>query len=51
MSDGAMRTRITDLLGIRYPIVLGSMVGVGTADLAAPVSNAGGLCRSIKLIY
>ncbi len=38
-----MKTRITELLGIRYPIVQGGMMWVGTADLAAAVSNAGGL--------
>lgn len=38
-----MRTRITELLGIRYPIVQGGMQWVGRAELAAAVSNAGGL--------
>jgi len=38
-----MRTRITDILGIKYPIVMGGMTGVGTPELAAAVSNAGGL--------
>lgn len=38
-----MRTRITDLFGIRYPIMQGGMMWVGTADLAAAVSEAGGL--------
>ena len=38
-----MRTRITDLLGIRYPIIQGGMQWVGKAELAAAVSNAGGL--------
>jgi nitronate monooxygenase len=37
------KTRITDLLGIQYPIVQGGMMWVGTADLASAVSNAGGL--------
>ncbi len=31
------------MLGIKYPIVQGGMMWVGTADLAAAVSNAGGL--------
>jgi len=39
----AIRTAITDLLGIEHPIVQGGMMWVGTADLAAAVSNAGGL--------
>jgi NADH:quinone reductase (non-electrogenic) len=38
-----MRTRITDLLGIEHPIVQGGMHFVGFAELAAAVSNAGGL--------
>lgn len=38
-----MKTRITELLGIRYPIVQGGMQWVGRAELAAAVSNAGGL--------
>ncbi|GAB2783771.1 nitronate monooxygenase family protein [Halomonas shantousis] len=38
-----MKTRITELLGIRYPIVQGGMQWVGLAELASAVSNAGGL--------
>jgi NAD(P)H-dependent flavin oxidoreductase YrpB (nitropropane dioxygenase family) len=38
-----MKTRITELFGIRHPIVQGGMHFVGTADLAAAVSNAGAL--------
>lgn len=38
-----MRTRFTDLVGIDYPIVQGGMQWVGRAELAAAVSNAGGL--------
>ena len=38
-----MKTRITELLGIRYPIIQGGMQWVGRAELAAAVSNAGGL--------
>ncbi len=37
------KTRITELLEITHPIVQGGMQGVGTAELAAAVSNAGGL--------
>lgn len=37
-----MKTAITELLGIRYPIVQGGMQNVGYAELAAAVSNAGG---------
>ncbi len=38
-----MRTRITDLLGIRYPIIQGGMARIADAKLAAAVSNGGGL--------
>jgi enoyl-[acyl-carrier protein] reductase II len=38
-----MKTRITELLGIRYPIIQGGMVQISTPELAAAVSNAGGL--------
>lgn len=38
-----MRTRITEMLGIQHPIVQGGMQWVGVAELAAAVSNAGGL--------
>lgn len=38
-----MKTRITELLGIEYPIVCGGMFQVGRAELAAAVSEAGGL--------
>lgn len=38
-----MKTRITELLGIEYPIVQGGMQNVGYAELAAAVSNGGGL--------
>lgn len=38
-----MKTRITELFGIEHPIIQGGMHWVGYADLAAAVSNAGGL--------
>jgi NAD(P)H-dependent flavin oxidoreductase YrpB (nitropropane dioxygenase family) len=38
-----MKTRITELFGIRYPIMQGGMHHVGYAELASAVSNAGGL--------
>ncbi len=38
-----MKTRITKLLGIEYPIIQGGMAWVGTHELASAVSNAGGL--------
>jgi len=38
-----LQTRFTELVGIDYPIVQGGMMWVGRAELAAAVSNAGGL--------
>ncbi len=39
----AIRTRITEMLGIEHPVVQGGMQWVGVAELASAVSNAGGL--------
>jgi nitronate monooxygenase len=39
----SLTTRITELLGIEHPIIQGGMMWVGRAELAAAVSNAGGL--------
>ena len=39
----ALKTRITDMLGIEHPIVQGGMQWVGLAEMASAVSNAGGL--------
>ena len=38
-----MKTKITELFGIKYPIIQGGMMWVGRAKLASAVSNAGGL--------
>lgn len=38
-----MSTRLCELLGIKYPVVQGGMAWVATAELAAAVSNGGGL--------
>lgn len=38
-----IKTRFTELVGIRHPIVLGGMSGATSAKLVAAVSNAGGL--------
>ena len=38
-----MKTRVTDLLGIRYPIIQGGMAWVAENHLAAAVSEAGGV--------
>ncbi len=37
------KTRICELLGIKYPIIQGGMTWIANAELAAAVSNAGGL--------
>lgn len=37
------RTRITELLNVQYPIIQGGLAYLGYSDLAAAVSNAGGL--------
>ena len=38
-----IKTDICDLLGIEYPVLQGGMAWLGTAELAAAVSEAGGL--------
>ena len=38
-----MKTKITEMLGIEHPIIQGGMHYVGLAEMAAAVSNAGGL--------
>ncbi|MGO4331934.1 NAD(P)H-dependent flavin oxidoreductase [Cupriavidus sp. 2TAF22] len=38
-----MKTRITEMFGIRHPIIQGGMHYVGLAEMASAVSNAGGL--------
>jgi len=38
-----MKTRVSEILGIKYPIIQGGMVLISTPQLAAAVSNAGGL--------
>lgn len=38
-----MKTRVTELLGIEYPIIQGGMAWVAEYHLASAVSNAGGL--------
>jgi enoyl-[acyl-carrier protein] reductase II len=38
-----MKTAVTELFNIQYPIILSGMTGVSTPELVAAVSNAGGL--------
>ena len=38
-----LKTRITELFGIKYPIILAGMTYITEPELVAAVSNAGGL--------
>ena len=38
-----MKSRLCNLIGIEYPVIQGGMAWVATAELAAAVSNGGGL--------
>ncbi|MBX0315432.1 NAD(P)H-dependent flavin oxidoreductase [Planococcus glaciei] len=38
-----IETRITEMFGIKYPIIQGGLQGLGTSSLVSAVSNAGGL--------
>ena len=41
------KTRVTDLFGIKYPIIQGALGGgLATPELVAAVSNAGGKDKS-----
>ena len=46
-----MKTRMTELLGIQYPIMQGGMQHLGVPELAAAVSEAGGLGTINVTIY
>ncbi|MBW2622918.1 MAG: nitronate monooxygenase [Deltaproteobacteria bacterium] len=39
-----LQTKMTEILGIEYPIQCGTMQNISTAELVAPVANAGGFC-------
>lgn len=43
MGTMVWETRVTELLGIKYPIIQGGLAYLAYSDLAAAVSNAGGL--------
>ena len=38
-----LHTRVTEILGIKYPVIQGGMAWIADANLASAVSNAGGL--------
>ena len=40
-----MKTRVTEIFDIKYPIIQGGLAYLAYAELAAAVSNAGGLGR------
>ncbi|MCK5653562.1 MAG: nitronate monooxygenase [Dehalococcoidia bacterium] len=44
-------TRITKMLGIRYPIIGGTMASISDADFVAAISNAGGIGILASIIY
>jgi len=44
-------TRVTRMLGIKYPIVGGTMMSITDADFVAAVCNAGGLGILASVIY
>lgn len=46
-----MKTRITEMLGITYPVIQGGMQYVSYPELAAAVSNAGGLGTINATLY
>lgn len=46
-----MKTRMTEILGIQYPIMQGGMQHLGVPELAAAVSEAGGLGTINVTIY
>jgi len=46
-----IKTEITEKLGIKYPIIGGTMMSISTADFVAAISNAGGLGILASAIY
>jgi len=45
------RTRITEMLNIKYPIIGGTMMWISTPEFIAAISNAGGLGILASAIY
>jgi len=45
------KTRVTEILGIKYPIIGGTMMWISDADFVAAISNAGGLGILASAIY
>lgn len=47
----SFKTQVTEMLGIRYPIVGGTMMWISTPELVAAIANAGGLGILASAIY
>lgn len=46
-----LQTKVTEKLGIEYPIIGGTMMWISTAEFVAAISNAGGLGILASAIY
>lgn len=46
-----LKTRVTQMLGIEYPIIGGTLMWISDADFVAAISNAGGLGVLASAIY
>ena len=46
-----IKTRVTEMLGLKYPIVAGTMMNISTPEFTAACSNAGGLGVLASAIY
>ena len=46
-----IETKITRMLGIKYPIIGGTMMWISDADFVAAISNAGGLGIMASAMY
>ncbi len=46
-----MKTKITEMLGIKYPIICGGMMRLAYPQLCAAISNAGGLGNLTSAMY
>lgn len=45
------KTRVTEILGINYPIIGGTMASITDADFVAAISNAGGMGTLTSIMY
>jgi NAD(P)H-dependent flavin oxidoreductase YrpB (nitropropane dioxygenase family) len=49
--DKMFQTKITEMFGIKYPIVVGTMMHLGRAEMVAAASNAGALGVLASVIF